>query len=59
MEGVIDSFDVNKKEGKQSLIQKGGGGGGGTQYLFWQLEATQLCDRFFFEFVFLPLSGSI
>lgn len=56
MEGVIDSFDVNKKEGKQSLIQKGGGG---TQYLFWQLEATQLCDRFFFEFVFLPLSGSI
>lgn len=57
MEGVIDSFDVNKKEGKQSLIQKRGGGG--TQYLFWQLEATQLCDRFFFEFVFLPLSGSI
>lgn len=56
MEGVIDSFDVNKKEGKQSLIQKKGGG---TQYLFWQLEATQLCDRFFFEFVFLPLSGSI
>lgn len=26
MEGVIDSFDVNKKEGKQSLIQKKGGG---------------------------------
>lgn len=56
MEGVIDSFDVNNKEGKQSLIQKGGGA---HSTFFWQLEATQLCDRFFFEFVFLPLSGSI
>lgn len=58
MEGVIDSFDVNKKR-RQAEFDTKKGGGGGTQYLFWQLEATQLCDRFFFEFVFLPLSGSI
>lgn len=57
MEGVIDSFDVNKKKRKAEFDTKKGGGG--TQYLFWQLEATQLCDRFFFELVFLPLSGSI
>lgn len=33
MEGVVDSFDVNKKEGKQSLIQKGGGGGHTVPFL--------------------------